>query len=291
MRPQRRVQRYNTRPSYTRRPVAPVRPRRQARPTVTVSGLADHLQKLSIPALPAGLRPLRLRIAIIAAAAILIVIIVSQATAIHRIRIQGNHIMSSAEVTRLVQAGVQRQWLSSLLFINGGDLAAYLESADLGIKQASVQSQLPHTLVVTIQERQPTLNWRTGGVTYLLDSNATVIGPTTPEYAKLPTVTDSSNLPVKAGDRVAPTQFVVFCATLAHLLPATGYSVTTMTVPESTSEVYVTTQNGLVLKFDTTRSAEEEIGDLKAVQAELSAAHVTPTQYIDLRIPNKAYYK
>ncbi|HUC87348.1 MAG TPA: FtsQ-type POTRA domain-containing protein [Candidatus Saccharimonadales bacterium] len=233
-----------------------------------------------------------LRLALLVIAALVVLIGGGRLTSLHHLQIKGTHTLTQARVTQLVNANLRKQWFGhNVLLVNTGSLASYLEQSDLSIKQATIQRKLPHTLVVTIQERQPALNWKTEGIVYLLDSNATVIGPTIGSYAKLPTVTDSSNLPVKVGNRVAPTQFVSFCVSLVALLPSTGYAIQQMTVPVSTSEVYVTTTSGLTLKFDTTRSAAGEVTDLKAVQAELQAAGKTPTQYIDLRIPNKAYYQ
>lgn len=267
--PPRHVRRAGMRPSYTRRQPAP---RRQ----------------LQLPSIRLGwVWP-------VAAALILAAILfaLAQLTALKQVRIQGNHTLTTIHVAQLTHQGLSQQLFGhNLVLVDTGALAAYLQKTEPGIKQVSIQRHLPHTLVVVVTEREPALNWKTNGTVYLLDTNATVISPTNATYAHLPTVTDSSNLPVKVGDRVAPTVFVSFCSQVAQLLPPAGYTIQTMTVPETTSEVYVQTNQGVLLKFDTTRPAGEEIADLKAVQAQLTAAHQTPTQYIDLRIPHKAYYK
>jgi cell division septal protein FtsQ len=215
-----------------------------------------------------------------------------QLTAITQVKIQGNHTLTTARISQLAHQGLSRQLLGhNIVLINTGSLAAYLQQTEPGIKQASIERHLFHTLTVVIVERQPALNWKTNGSVYLLDTNATVVSPTNATYAHLPTVTDSSNLPVTIGERVAPTAFVSFCISIAQQLPAAGYAIQDITVPETTSEVYVQTNQGVLLKFDTTRPAGEEIADLQAVHAQLVAAHKTPTQYIDLRIAHKAYYK
>lgn len=280
MNPQRHVRRRNARPTYTRRPIVRQRSSRSrswrpswrpAMPVITIAWL---------------------RLVLLGLLALIILIGGARLTALKQVRVSGTHTLTTAHVTQLADAGLRHQWFGhNVLLVDTGALATYLEQSDLGIKQATVKRQLPHRLLITIQERQPTLNWKTGGNTYLLDANATVIGPTGGAYAKLPTVTDSTNLPVKVGDRVAPTQFVAFCVSLAALLPSTGYNIAQMTVPASTSEIEVTTTSGLTLKFDTTRPAGDEVADLTAVQAELKAAGKTPTQYIDLRIAHKAYYQ
>ncbi len=270
------------RPSYSRRPTVRSQPR---------GGRSlPSLPELNLPAFPV-IKIVWLRVAVITTLALIVLVFLANVTALRQVKVQGNHSVTSAQVQQLASAGLHQQWFGrNTVLIDGGALASYLQQTDPAIAHATVERSSFHTVTIKITERQPTLNWKTAGQVYLLDANATVIGPTSGVYASLPTVTDSSNLPVKAGDRVAPSQFVAFCATVAQLLPSTGYHVSGMTVPASTSEVYVTTSTGLTLKFDTTRPAGDEIADLTAVQAELKAAGKTPTQYIDLRIAHKAYY-
>lgn len=274
MRPDRQVRRSSVRPSYARGQS----PKRR-RP------------KLSLPALRIT-STAWLRLLFMAVAVFMVIFFLGKITALTAIRVTGTHTLSSEHVNALARTGLNQQWFGhNLLLVNGSALASYLQQADPSIKQATIHRTFFHRLSITVSERQPTLNWKTAGGVYLLDADATVIGPTMGDYAKLPVVTDSSNLPVKTGQRVAPTSFVTFCSQLVAQLPAAGYQIGEMTVPTSTSEVYVRTTSNLLLKFDTTRLAGGEINDLKAVQSELAKAKKTPTQYIDLRIEHKAYYK
>ena len=108
----------------------------------------------------------------------------------------------------------------------------------------------------------------------------------------LPVVEESTNLPVKIGDRVVPASFIGFCSGLIETLPKkSGLQITGMRVPDTTSELYVVTNRGYYLKFDTTRSSSEQVGDLKIVLDTLARQKKTPAEYIDLRIAGKAYYK
>jgi cell division septal protein FtsQ len=276
MRPssRRQVNRVGMRPSYSRRQ-APQPRRRPQLPRVRLRPQLTWVRWAAVIVILGGM-----------------VFGFAQLTALKQVRIQGNHTLTTTHISQLTHTGLSQQLLGhNLALVDTGSLAAYLEHAEPGIKQVSIQRHFPHTLIVAVVERLPALNWETNGTSYLLDTNATVIGPTDATYAHLPTVTDSSNLPVKVGERVAPTAFVSFCSQIAQLLPSAGYAIQTMTVPESTSEVYVQTSKGVLLKFDTTRPAGDEIADLQAVNAQLAAANQTPTQYIDLRIPHKAYYK
>lgn len=257
------------RPSYSRRGAPP--PRRLTLPRIRLAWT---------------------RWASVGIAIIVILFVLGQLTALKQVQVKGNHSLTTAHIDQLAHQGLSRQLFGhNVVLVDAGGLAAYLQQEEPGIKQVKIQRHLPHTLTITLVERMPALNWKTNGSVYLLDTNATVIGPTPPTYVSLPAVTDSSNLPVKVGERVAPTAFVSFCTSIAHLIPTAGYTIQDMTVPETTSEVYVQTTQGVLLKFDTTRPPGEEIADLQAVKAQLAAAHKTPTQYIDLRIAHKAYYK
>ena len=104
------------------------------------------------------------------------------------------------------------------------------------------------------------------------------------------TVIDTANIPVKPGDRVAPGRFVRFTQDIADGLPSqTGLRIENFQVPESTSEVYVKTDKGYLIKFDTTRSALEQLKDLALVIKNLNGK--VPAQYIDLRVAGRAYYQ
>ncbi len=163
--------------------------------------------------------------------------------------------------------------------------------AEPGLKEVKIERQGFNSINLIIAERQPSLNWKAGGVIYLLDIDGTVIGESKGPYVKLPTVTDSTNLPVESGKRVAPSSFVSFCAEMYKRLPEAGVKPVDMIVPETTTEVNFKTDKGYLIKMDTTRTVEGELNDLKAVQSELAKAKKVPTEYIDLRIENKAYYK
>jgi hypothetical protein len=78
---------------------------------------------------------------------------------------------------------------------------------------------------------------------------------------------------------------------LTPALAADGVKVTGLTIKDTTLDLTVATNKGYSLIFDTSRSVAGEISDLKAVQALLVSQNKAPSQYIDLRIVGRAYYK
>jgi cell division septal protein FtsQ len=223
---------------------------------------------------------------------ILIVFGLSRVFALEQIKVNQTKHLSEQDLRQGARDILRKQWFGgSLLLINSQSLRDDLLAANAGLKDVTIKRQLPHTLVITIKERQPSLNWKSGNETYVLDSEGTVIGISRGEAEKLPTVIDTTNLPVKEGSRVAPAQFVSFCNDIKGKLTGMKFQITEMRVPESTSELHVKVSRGYVIKLDTTRPPGEAVADLQSITAYLQQNKKVPVEYIDLRIPHKAYYK
>jgi cell division septal protein FtsQ len=209
--------------------------------------------------------------------------------AITNIEVQGPG--GAGEVSGDVKRIIGSSWgMHNLLTFNDAALMSKLQQADPAIRSVKVARRPWHTLVVTVTLKQPSLGWSTGNQLYLLDSDGTVIG-LFPGGSKLPTVVDASNLPVKNGQQVVSDHFVAFVQELMPALAAAGYRVGTFSIKDTTLDLTVTTDKGYSLIFDTSRSAGDEVRDLKSVQVLLKQQNKTPGSYIDLRIAGKAYWK
>lgn len=179
---------------------------------------------------------------------------------------------------------------SNLLTFHPAKLSHQLLTAMPQLEAVDVERRWPHSVALTITIKRPALGWSTGGQAYLLDDDGTVIG-SLPAGSKLPVVVDSSNLPVQGGQQVVTASFIDFCTTLITALPATGLKATQFTVQQTTYDLTVQTNQPYHLIFDTTRNVNDEVSDLKTIQAKLAQLHQTPNQYIDLRISGRAYYQ
>lgn len=192
-----------------------------------------------------------------------------------------------AEVTKLTQGSWSQ---GNLLTLDEGELASKLQQQDPLIRTVGVRRQWPHSLKVSAVLKQPSMGWSTGDQRYLLDSDGTVIG-SLPGGSTLPVVNDGSNLPVQVGRQVASPRFVMFVTQLIPALSANGYQVTSLDIKDTTFDLTVSTNKGYKLIFDTSRPVTDEMGDLKSVLALLAVQKRAPTQYLDLRIAGRAYYK
>ena len=190
-----------------------------------------------------------------------------------------------AEV-KLLLAQSTRQ--GNLLTLQTTKLSSDLKALDPELKGVDIQRSWPHGINVIVTQKQPAFGWSTGNQNYLLDRDGTVIGTLAPG-SKLPLVVDGSNLPVQKGQRVVTASFVTFCTEILAGLPSVGLGAVGLRVQDTTFDLYIQTNKSYQLIFDTSRPAVDEIADLKAVQGAMAGK--VPTQYIDMRISGKAYYK
>jgi cell division septal protein FtsQ len=211
-------------------------------------------------------------------------------TLISTVNVTGTTNLSQKDVERLVRSSISRNpWYAHYFTVGGLKLNQTLPEQEPRIKTATLQKTFPSTITVVVVEREPGVVWVSAGQNWEVDIEGIIIGAAGSKKP-MATVIDTANIPVKPGDRVAPGRFVVFVQDIAaNLSKKTGLSIENFQVPESTSEVYVKTNKGYSIKFDTTRSAADQIADLALVIKNLNGK--VPAQYIDLRVAGRAYYQ
>lgn len=222
--------------------------------------------------------------------ALIVVVWSFGATLINTIKVSGTTNLSNKEVERLVRSNISRNpWYASYFTSGGLKLDRTLPEQEPRIKTASIKKTFPSTLTISVVEREPGVVWVSAGENWEVDIEGVIIGAAGSKKP-MATVIDTANIPVKPGDRVAPSRFVRFTQDIADgITPQTGLKIENFQVPESTSEVYVKTNKGYSLKLDTTRSALEQLKDLSLVIKNLNGK--VPSQYIDLRVAGRAYYQ
>lgn len=185
----------------------------------------------------------------------------------------------------------QESWRQgTLVTIDTEKFGADLKRADPLILSVEIKRKWFHTLEIIVNLKQPGLGWTTGNQTYLIDRDGTVID-VFPTGSTLPVVIDNSNLPIAVGKRIVSTKFVTFVSNVTAGISSVGLKPVKLEVKETTVDLYMTTDKNYQLIFDTTRNANDELQDLRGVLDTLAKQKRTPASYIDLRIPNKAYYK
>lgn len=239
-------------------------------------------------------RELKLNLRAIVSLIVIIVVIIWwwRFFSVRTISVEGSRNYSSSLVTGSVRDQLHSHWWwRNLTLLDTRHLQANLLKQQPQLASLDISRHWPSQLTLNVTERNPNMLWRSGDQLYVLSSEGIVTAQVKGSAPKLPIVEDTTNLPVKLGSQVVPERFVSFSLELIRLLPKHGLQVTNLKVSASTTEVYAIVNQGYYIKFDTTREASSEVGDLTKVLALLKSQNKKPAEYIDLRIEGKAYYK
>jgi hypothetical protein len=184
------------------------------------------------------------------------------------------------------------------LTLDANGIAAKLEADYPELASVSVQSPvLGDHPQIYVAPAAPVLRLSTtSGTTFLLAASGKALAPvgSGPVFSgvSLPLVADKSGLVVHTGTGVLPSSDVEFIQTIVEQLLANNLKVTSLTLPQGTSELDATfSAKTYYLKFNLEGSAPEQVGTFLATYKYLVAKNVTPAQYMDLRVPGRAYYK
>ncbi|MEI9913579.1 MAG: hypothetical protein WDN66_00995 [Candidatus Saccharibacteria bacterium] len=165
---------------------------------------------------------------------------------------------------------------------------------------SSVSITLPlidHHAVISLIPAQPAVTLTDTAGSYLLNENGQVMERNSSMTAyiklKLPTVAYNSGQYVNIGQKVLTTQEVQFIQTIVYELGVKGDVVTTMSLPQGTSELNVNLLNKpYYVKFNLQdNDGRQQAGSLLATQHYLQTQNTIPSQYIDVRTDGRVYYQ
>lgn len=149
--------------------------------------------------------------------------------------------------------------------------------------------------VVQLKAKQPAFILVGKNGSFLIDAHGQAITRTQDVNMTglgLTTVTDDSGLEIEVGKVILPQNHIDFITTLLYQLKSKQLSVQSVTLPPISNEVHVRLQSKqYFVKFNLQGSALEQAGTLMAMQERLDAESVTPTEYIDVRVEDRAYIK
>lgn len=135
----------------------------------------------------------------------------------------------------------------------------------------------------------------TDNAAYLLDENGraliSVSQLTGTDISGLPRLQDRSGAKASLGAQVLPASSVAFIERVAAVLEASG-GYKSLVLPQTAGELHVYVKNApYYAKFVLEGDPVQQAGALLAVQGRLSRDKVTPTEYIDVRVAERAYYR
>jgi len=170
--------------------------------------------------------------------------------------------------------------------------AEFPEVADVSLALPLVS----RTPIVTISTAQPQLLLTAQGKVFVLDKRGTVVmmanDLSSSVRATLPVVNDQSGLQVAVGKTVLPTEDIQFITSVLAQLKAKQIGVETITLPKAAHEVDMKIAGQpYSVKFSIDTNAREAAGSFLATKQKLEQTPPLPSQYIDVRVPGRAYYQ
>lgn len=146
-------------------------------------------------------------------------------------------------------------------------------------------------LKITATDRQPAIQWQTNNKLYEVDQTGRITKQVTARN-KLPFIIDETNVAVADLDQVTTPTFLGFIANVqSKLAQTTGLEPVRYRLRSTTKEVLVDTNKNFYVLFDTDANSSEQMQSVKRTLEVAKSKGQTPTSYIDVRIPYKAYYK
>lgn len=151
--------------------------------------------------------------------------------------------------------------------------------------------------VVYVQAAEPALLLTTRAGGFVIDNRgkALLSAEALPDDLRqsLPTITDRSGLRVRLKQQALSGDAVNFILVITKQLAAKQFTVSNMVLPSASSELDVSLEGQpYIIKFNLENgNARRQAGTFLATQVRLQSQHTVPSQYIDVRVPGRAYYK
>lgn len=190
-------------------------------------------------------------------------------------------------------------WNRNKITVDTGSVEQDLRAAFPEIAEVSVSIPwLAHRPIVAIQPARPAVVLSTADGAYLLDvrgvalQRADSVSDLNPKNA-IPTIDDQSGLRVAVGEQALPATHIRFIQVVTKQLAAQAYTVTGFRLPAASSQLDVLLANEpFFAKFNLqSNTAREQAGTFLATVKKLKADNTPPKQYIDVRVPGRAYYQ
>lgn len=185
------------------------------------------------------------------------------------------------------------------LTINTTQIATDLQKTFPELDDVSVSlPALGSQATIYIRPADPALVLTAQNGSFVLDSNGRALSQAGSQSSSLnlASVTDQSGIAVTLGKQALPKSETLFIHSVMQQLKDKHIGVQSMVLPAATSEldVYIKGQPYFV-KFNihdnNQDAARVQSGTFIALKAQLEGQHITPSQYVDVRIEGRAYYK
>ncbi len=154
-----------------------------------------------------------------------------------------------------------------------------------------------HRPVIEVKPAVPVMTLSGNGGIFIVDEQGRALLKTTEttftsSSVVIPHVIDQSGLELQPGKEVLPLVTINFIRELTIQLQTKGFQIESITLPPLPSELHLRLQGlSYFMKFNTQSSAREQAGTFIAAQEKLKSEGTVVGEYIDVRVPEKGFYR
>lgn len=179
----------------------------------------------------------------------------------------------------------------NILFTDERDLTATLKKEYPTFSKVNINRTLFLGLQVRVVETAPALIWKTGGQSWLIGTDGRILRQANGKDASKGSVTDTAQLAVEPGKKVADAGFVRFVLDAYKTAGEQKLTITNVTITDTTQEATFVLDSGILVRTDTTASAKAQIEAAKKTFTSAAETKKPITLYIDTRVAGRTYYK
>lgn len=211
---------------------------------------------------------------------------------IRSVKLQGKHSLTNETVASDVEAYLKQfPTQRNVLFLQPRELASYIKEKHPTLNKVNINRTIFLGVNVVIAETQPALIWQAGGQTWLVGEDGRILRAAEQGDSSFGRVIDTAQIEVRAGDKVADANFVDFARTVYAEAQKQAVAIEHIAIGETTREVLVAVQGGILIKMAVERGAGEQLGAFLSTVETAKKEGKVIREYVDVRVVGKTYYK
>jgi cell division septal protein FtsQ len=224
---------------------------------------------------------------------------------VSRIEIQGNELTSQADMQKIVSSKLDEKYFNfleknNLVLLNSRAIRNEILASYKIISRVSVKKYFPDGIKVSILERRPQLILDSGGKDWVIDEKGEIFDEAGENFSYLgkedfPVVIDESKKSFSLGDLAIDEKYISFISDFRRKVgDETGieFEKEIRVSGISSGNMRMKAKEGWMILLDENLGADKEKDMFEAVlDNKIEKEKRSDLEYVDLRIPNKVFYK